>query len=55
MDIHVRIEHIIRSCLQSKDVCLVVCIDLSSAFDSVWPHGLISKLIDKGKTNCLVK
>ena len=55
MDVHCRIEHIIRKCLECRDVCLVVYIDLSSAFDTVWPQGLIYKLMDKGlKGNLLV-
>ena len=48
MDIHFRIEHTIRRSVQSNEVCLVVYIDLSSAFDTVWPQGLIYKLMKKG-------
>ena len=48
IDVHIRIEHIIRKCLSSKETCLVIYLDLSSAFDVVWPEGLIMKLINKG-------
>ena len=48
MGVHIRVEHIIRKCLQSKAICLVVYIDLNSAFDTIWPEGLILKLINKG-------
>ena len=48
MDVHIRLEYLIKNCLASKETCIVVYIDLSSAFDVVWPEGLIMKLIDKG-------
>ena len=48
LDIHIKLEKVIRQCLESKEICLVIFVDLSSAFDRVWPEGLITKLIDKG-------
>ena len=48
IDVHVQLENIIRRCLESKEVCVVVYVDLSAAFDKVWHKGLITKLIDKG-------
>ena len=48
MDLHVQLEHSIRNALDSKKTCLVVIIDLSSAFDKIWHERLIGKLIEKG-------
>ena len=36
MNLHVQLEHSIRSALDSKKTCLVVFIDLSTAFDKIW-------------------
>ena len=47
MDIHMKLEHVVRKCLGSRKSCIVVYVDLSSAFDVVWPKGLIWKLINK--------
>ena len=47
MDIHIKLEHTIRKCLTSRKICIVVYVDLSSAFDVVWPQGLIWKLMEK--------
>ena len=48
IDVHIQLENVLRGCLDSRKVCVVIYIDLSSAFDKVWHKGLISKLIDKG-------
>ena len=48
MDVLVRVEHTIRKCLSTNSICIVVYIDLKSAFDTVWVEGLMWKLIQKG-------
>lgn len=47
-DVLLRIETEIRKALDSKEICLVVHVDLKSAFDKVWGQGLIYKLAKLG-------
>ena len=54
LDIHIRIENDIRQVLGSNGICVIIYVDLSSAFDTVWPEWLISKLIDKGVRGKLI-
>jgi ribonuclease HI len=48
MDVLLRIEKDIRSAQVASEVCLVVYIDLQSAFDKVWIDGLLYKLAMAG-------
>lgn len=43
-----RIESAIRNAKSSKQICLVVFIDLSAAFDTVWHQGLMCQLAASG-------
>ena len=55
IDILLRIEHQVRQTLQNREVCLVVYIDLESAFDKIWGKGLIYKLCKKGIHGNMIK
>ena len=55
IDVLVRVEHIIRKCLSSNKICIVIYIDLKSAFDTVWVQGLIWKLIQKGVKGNMIR
>ena len=48
IDILLRVENQIRKSINENKVCLVVYIDLSSAFDTVWGEGMIYKLMKLG-------
>ena len=48
IDVLRKVEHNIRQALGSNEMTLVIYIDLKSAFDKVWPEGLIYKLIQLG-------
>ena len=50
-----RIEHTIKNSLDQQKICIVIYIDLKSAFDSVWTNGLIYKLINMGIRGKLLK
>ena len=54
LDIHIRIENDIRHVLENNGICVIIYVDLSSAFDTVEPEGLISKLIDEGVRGKLI-
>ena len=54
MVVHIKLEHTIKECLGSMKTCLVVYIDLSSAFDVVWPQGLIWRLINKNVKGTMI-
>ena len=55
MDILLRVEHVIRKSLGSGEICVVVYIDLKSAFDKIWREGMIYKLIKLGIKGKIVK
>ena len=55
MDVLLRIEHIIRKCLGVGNMCIVVYIDLKSAFDTVWSKGLMWKLIRGGVSGNMIR
>ena len=55
MDVLMQIEHHIRKSLQNKEICLIVYIDLESAFDKIWGGGLIYKLCKKGMHGRLIR
>ena len=40
----IRLENKIKSCLDKGEICVVVYFDLKSAFDRVWPTGILYKL-----------
>ena len=44
LDQVVRLEQVIKQCLATKQICIVVYFDLSSAYDLIWHSGLIYKL-----------
>ena len=48
IDILLRLENVIRSSLDTNQICLVAYIDLKSAFDMVWGNGLLFKFIQMG-------
>lgn len=48
IDILLRLENTIRKSLATNKICLVVYLDLKSAFDTVWGEGLVYKLIRRG-------
>ena len=48
IDVLLRLEDIIRSSLLSREICLVIYLDLSSAFERVHHVGLLSKLAGAG-------
>ena len=48
VDILLKLENIIRYSLGNRHITLVIYVDLKSAFDTVWPEGLITKLIGNG-------
>ena len=48
MDVLIRLEHRIRLAQTASEVCLVVYVDLKSAFDKVWVDGLLYKLAKAG-------
>ena len=48
LDVLLRLEHRIRMAQSSSEVCLVVYVDLKSAFDKVWVDGLLYKLAKAG-------
>jgi hypothetical protein len=54
MDILLRLEHLIRSSQTASEICLVVYIDLQSAFDKVCINSLIFKLRSVGLTGNMV-
>ena len=55
IDVLVSVEHRIRHSLASNMVCLIVYIDLKSAFDMVSDRGLIIKLIKMGIKGKLIR
>ena len=56
LDVLHRLEHVIKKTLQTPShTCLVVYIDLKSAFDTVWPTGLVFKLSQLGLRGNLLK
>ena len=55
IDVLLRLERSIRSALVNKQFCMVVYIDLKSAFDTVWGEGLIYKLIKSGIRGSMIK
>jgi len=48
MDILMRVEHIIRRTLSHSEICIIIYLDLKSAFDKIWGKGLIYKMAQKG-------
>ena len=50
-----RLDHSARSAIQMGEYCVAVCLDISSAFDSVWHHGLLSKLEKLGISGNMAK
>ena len=48
MEVLLCLENILQKCLGSREVCIIVYIDLKVAFDTVWSKGLIQKLINGG-------
>lgn len=44
MDVLLRIEHEIRRSLASQEICVVVYVDLKSAYDKIWHAGLLHKI-----------
>ena len=54
IDILLRIENIIRQSLEQNKICIVVYIDLQSAFDTVWGQGAIYKLAQLGLRGNLI-
>jgi ribonuclease HI len=55
IDILLQLEHTIRDALSKGNTCLVVYIDLKSAFDTVCGEGLIHKLARSGLRGQLLK
>jgi ribonuclease HI len=48
IDVLLQLEHQIKGCMTDGKICVVVYIDLKSAFDTVWSDGLIYKLMKGG-------
>uniref|UniRef100_A0A6A7FTX6 RNA-directed DNA polymerase from transposon X-element n=1 Tax=Hirondellea gigas TaxID=1518452 RepID=A0A6A7FTX6_9CRUS len=48
IDILLRLEHQIKTSMTAGKICVVIYIDLKSAFDTVWGDGLIYKLMKGG-------
>ena len=47
-DALVRLEHSVRTSLIKKEYCIAVFLDIAQAFDTVWHHGLVQKILDLG-------
>lgn len=48
LDILIRVENEIRKSITNKEICLVIYVDLKSAFDTIWGKGLTYKLCKMG-------
>ena len=48
IDAITRLEHHARTALLTKQYCVCVLLDISQAFDTVWHHGLLTKLHNIG-------
>uniref|UniRef100_A0A2P2I2N0 Pol-like protein n=2 Tax=Hirondellea gigas TaxID=1518452 RepID=A0A2P2I2N0_9CRUS len=55
IDVLVRLEQEIRESMRDRKVCLVVYMDLKSAYDKVWGRGLVYKLIKSGLKGKIVQ
>ena len=55
MEVMLKLEHIIKKCLSSREVCIIVYVDLKAAFDTVWSKGLIWKLIKGGVKGNMIR
>jgi len=55
MDVLLRLEASIRAAQDASDICLVVYVDLKSAFDKVWIDGLLYKLARAGLCGTLMR
>jgi hypothetical protein len=55
MDILLRLEHLVRDALVNKQTCLVLYLDLTSAFDKVNHTFLIHKLVKLGVKGNLLR
>ena len=55
LDVLLRLENQIRIAQSSGEVCLVVYVDLQSAFDKVWIDGLLYKLATRGIRGALAR
>jgi len=55
IDVLLRLEDRIRAAQAASDVCLVVYIDLQSAFDKIWVDGLLYKLARVGVCGAMAR
>ena len=55
LDSVARLEHSARNALLHREYCVAVFLDISSAFDSVWHHGLLIKLHSIGLTGNMAR
>lgn len=55
MDVLLRVENEIRETLSNNSICLILYIDLKSAFDTVWGEGLVYKLAKSGIKGKMIK
>lgn len=55
LDVLLRLEESIRAAQASREICLVVHVDLASAFDKVWLDGLLYKLALSGIRGALAR
>ena len=55
LDVLLRLENRIRHAQSASEVCLVVYLDLKSAFDKVWIDGLLYKLAKAGICGALAR
>ena len=55
LDSVTRLEHSARNALLHREYCVAVFLDISNAFDSVWHHGLLTKLRTLGLTGNLAR
>lgn len=55
LDVLIRLEHHIRVAQSASHICLVVYVDLQSAFDKLWVDGLLYKLARAGLCGALMR